>query len=208
MASMPGGRFAVAGELYGPTDFGGGVRSGVGGDTDAFVAEYAPGGALLSFAQYGDSAAQWASAIAGNDRGDTALFATGYGTADFGTGTATPPGWVVGFRASGAAPWVVSSFRGTPAVAIDDQGLVTIGAGLGGPMDLGGGSIGVMNGEFTQHAQFYLASYDTTGKLRWSRPCLEGSLQSLAPQPLGDILGAGHVGSPSLDVGCAPATCS
>ncbi len=202
VAALPGGRFAAVGELVGPVDFGNGPRIGVGGDMDAFVAKYDRAGALLSFAQYGDESAQWATGVASNDPGDIALFATGYGSADFGSGIATPSGWLVAFLAGSRPSWVVSSFHGTPtAVGLDDQGLVTIAGTLLDPIDLGGGTIGVSNGEFAMHVQFYVASYGAAG-LRWSKAFLEGGCSSLIVQPDGDIVLAGVVATAGLDVGC------
>ncbi len=187
----------------GPTDFGDGPRSGVGGDEDAFLARYDRAGHLLTFAQFGDDAAQWATGVATNERGDLSLFATGYGSTDFGNGAATPAGWLVGFSAARASPWVVSSFAGNPAPgALDADGLLTIVGTLQGPVNLGAGTIGVSNSEFVQHKQFYLASYDATGQIRWSKAFLEGTCSSLVPLPEGGIVLAGGVGTPSLDLGC------
>jgi hypothetical protein len=200
MAALPGGRFVAVGGLVGPVDLGNGPRVGVGGDMDAFMATYDRTGDLLSLAQYGDEAAQWSTGVASNDSGEIALLATGYGTADFGSGTATPAGWLALLPGSSSS-WVVSSFRGTPALGLDAQGLVTIAGALQGPINLGGDSIGVSNGEFVMHAQFYVASYSAAG-LRWSKAFLEGGCSSLIVQPDGDIVLAGGVATAGLDVGC------
>ena len=96
----------------------------------------------------------------------------------------------------------MSSFRGIPtALGLDAQGLVTIAGGLTGPINLGGGTIGVSNGESVTHAQFYVASYGAAG-LRWSKAFLEGGCSSLIAQPDGDIVLAGAVATAGLDVGC------
>jgi hypothetical protein len=135
--------------------------------------------------------------------GGLSLFATGYGTADFGDGMATPAGWLVSFGAGSSVLWVVSSFQGTPAVVgLDAEGLVTITGGLSGAIDLGDGVIGVANSKYVMHQQFYVASYDATGHLRWSKAFLEGGCSSLVVQPDGDVLFAGKVGTAGLDVGC------
>jgi hypothetical protein len=204
-AALPAGGVTITGQLVGATDFGNGPHAGVGGDLDAFVATYDRSGALSSFAQYGDEYAQWGSAIATNELGDTALVVTGYGTANFDDGVTTQANWIVEFDAARAATGVVSRFpSASPLVAIDSDGRVIAAGVLGGPTDFGNGAIGLQQGEFEQVTQFFVLSYDAAGKLRWSKSFLGDVAQPVA-LPNGDIVLAGPTISGKSDLGCGAA---
>jgi hypothetical protein len=211
MAALPQGRLLAVGEFEGPADFGG-PSLVTGNGLDAFVARYDARGGLLSFARYGDGKSQWADSVATNAAGEAVLVANGYGTADFGTGALAPP-WLVSLDSEGRVRWA----RNFPAplggslLSLDDQGTATITSIMNGPINLGDGSIGVTSSGGPPYPQFFLASFDARGTLRWSKGYIGGGVSGLAALSNGDIAvtaarwstGVGTA-PPPFDLGCGP----
>ena len=207
MAGLPGGRLMAVGQFAGPVDFGG-PQVAVGNSLDAFVTRYDAQGDLLSFVQYGNEKSQWADSVATNGAGDALVVANGYGTADFGTGALALPAMVL-FASDGHVKWA----RQFPVplagslLALDDRGTATIVSGMNGPIDLGGAAIGSAMAGAAQNRQFFVASFDAAGTLRWSKAFTNGSVTGLAALSNGDLAMTGGAlapatDTPPFDMGC------
>ncbi|MCK6550455.1 SBBP repeat-containing protein [Myxococcota bacterium] len=184
------GRVLLTGHIEGPTDLGGTVVQSYSG-WDAFVAVYAPSGALEWVRQF-NTATQWAFfyAVSGDAAGNVVVGATFSDTHDFGAGLLTSVGQtddfvIVKFDAAGATSW--STPIGTPdseyvfeGLAIDAAGDITAGGSL-------------------------LAKVDAAGNLLWSRAFSNLPVRGVAVDAAGNVLATGEFDG-TFDFGGGPLT--
>lgn len=168
------GDVVMVGAMAGPVDFGGGPLAHSGG-RDVFVVKLDGGtGAHVWSKSFGSGADDIAYAVAVDSAGDVALAGVSGGPIDFGAGPGVSAGGTDLFvtkldGATGELQW--SKSFGSPGddvaagIAVAPDGELVLAGTLGGPLDLGGGSLVFAGGTDVLVAK--LAG--TTGAHLWSR---------------------------------------
>lgn len=151
--ARPGGDFALAGEMSGSVDFGGGPLTATG-SFDAFVAVFDAAGAHQRSAHYGGSSHDGARGVAFDGSGNVWLTGVFLSTdADFGGGTFSPGGFgsdffVAMYDASGAHQWSASYGQNGQwgiTVDCDPSGNPVLSGTAAGGLDFGGGALASAN---------------------------------------------------------------
>jgi hypothetical protein len=199
---------AIAGDMTGQADFGGGPLVSAGSD-DIFVAKFTGNGAPLWSKRFGDASGQHATAIATDSSGS--LLVTGYftGSIDFGGGTLTSAGnddvFVTKLDADGKAFWSKrfgdAGKQYGRSIATGTDGTVYVTGYYSGSIDFGDGALPNAGGH-----DIFVAKLDVFGNTLWSKRFGDGDDQNalgLAVDGQGSVLVAGNFRG-AVDFGGGP----
>ncbi|MRG94212.1 hypothetical protein [Polyangium spumosum] len=187
VAAGPHDRIAVAGEVAGTVDFGGGAQTSTG-DADLFVAVLDPAGERIWSRLYGDAAAQRAHGVAFVDGGDVVVAGDFDGQLDLGGGVVLPAGGggdAFVARLSGVdtnAKWGVgigdAQSQHAYAVAVGPSGEVAVTGAFSGSIVLSGVTL-----TSATSLDAFLLVFEPDGALRFGK--------SLGDTTGGDQIGMG-----------------
>ncbi len=169
----PSGNVIITGRTQGGVDFGGGAKSGGGGD-DLFVVKLDSDGKHLWSRVLGDGEGQRGAGVAATPNGDVVVVGSERGTLDFGPGfslTSGGQGDVFVARLAGldgvtkwARRYGDSSDQGATAVAVGSNGSIVVTGAMVGKCDFGAGNLDATNG----HANAFVVKLHPDGSLDWA----------------------------------------
>jgi beta-propeller repeat-containing protein len=209
VVSDPSGNVLLAGYTDSPSiDLGGGPLSGAGG-FDIVVAKYSAGGMHLWSKRLGGNSNSYAVSVASDASGDVLLGGvTAASSIDLGGGPLSGVGnldiVIAKYSEGGAHLWSKrlggNSNDDTSSVASDPSGNVLLAGYTDSPsIDLGGGSLGSAG-----FPDIVVAKYSAAGAHLWSKRLggnLDDRANSVASDPLGNVLLGGVTTSSSIDLG-------
>ncbi|MDC3955672.1 MopE-related protein [Polyangium jinanense] len=205
------GEIALAVDLEGTVDFGGGVLTSAG-STDVAIAKFAADGTHLWSKNYGSAMQQAVNRVAFDAQGNILITGTHYDPIDFGCGPVSAVNnygfYVAKLDPNGACLWT-KTYGTTPVkgvyaskMAVDPTGNVVVTGTFLGSMDLGGGMMTAV--ESSQ--DIFVLKLSSTGAYVWSKhygdPVVYemDSGNDVATDPMGNILLGGDFGG-NIDFG-------
>jgi hypothetical protein len=173
IATHPDGGFVVAGYVTGQSDLGGGPLPNPGGNS-ILVGRFASDGTHLWSHVFGNAEAQYATAVAIATNGDVLLTGASSNGVDFGAGALAGEAFLLRLDAAGEHVYsrgfeASSEFARANDIAVNAAGQTYIVGSFSGTIDLGEGPLqSVAEGPFGAEDVF-LAAFDATGGILWSR---------------------------------------
>jgi PKD repeat protein len=202
------GNVVVAGVIRGSVDVGGKSLTSAGG-ADAFVAKYAPNGALVWARSLGGTGDDEMTSVAVAANGDVVVTGRFAGNVSFGGATLQASGAsdivLAKYAAADGAHLWSKRFGGTmddsgSAVAIDGSGAVLLTGYFRGTADFGGGPMSV---PFVSDLDAFVAKFDADGNPVWSKHFPNTGndrAYGIATDPVGNVAVAGTF-SNTIDLG-------
>ena len=171
VAADGSGNVYLTGDVRGTVSFGGSPLSGSDTGSDVFIASFDTDGEHRWSHRFGDGESQTAASLAVDPSGKLYVSGQVAGTVDFGGGPLTSPMaeaiYLASFDASGEHHWSTifggSMYESEIGVAVDASGSVYLTGSVGDNVDFGGGMLTNGGGY-----DIFLASFDESGKHRWS----------------------------------------
>jgi uncharacterized protein (AIM24 family) len=165
------GSVLIVGQFAGTVDFGGGPLQSAGG-LDIFVAKLDASGAHVWSERFGDTADQYAEAIALDSAGNVLVTGSFYGDLDFGGGSLHGAGgedvFIAKLDVNGGHVWSKSfgdaADQLAASIAVDGSDNVILAGSFNGTIEFGGGPLSSAGG-----ADVFLAKLDASGGHVWSR---------------------------------------
>lgn len=169
------GNVVITGRMEGSIDFGGGTRSGGGGD-DLFIAKFANDGKQIWSRALGDNSSQIGYGVAVAPNGDVVVAGEIFGTMDFTGGISlTSAGKADVFAArlagsDGTTKWAhnygdSSNDQIATSVAVGSNDSIVITGSMVGKCDFGAGDLETV----TDRSNVFVAKLHSNGSLDWSQ---------------------------------------
>ncbi|MFT3770159.1 MAG: SBBP repeat-containing protein [Minicystis sp.] len=176
VATDASGNVVITGTFEGTIDLGSAMwtnKSATTGSGDIFVAKFDPSGTPLWSAAFGDANADTGTSIAADAAGNVFVAGTFGGTVEFGNGPLTSIGgldiFVLKMDTSGKVLWSRRfggvQDEGSPQIATDGLGGVTLTASFLGTIEFGGGPSVMSAGD----TDVMVLKLDASGKHVWSK---------------------------------------